>query len=168
MSKAVKIEKPESIKIPPLISGQNDISRILLELEAVQADFESQKVKQQITELITPPISRRLNEVLDLNRLKITSPGHVSYLIANLRMIKQKAPVVHVTFAKEPEAVVLAKLVEWVRDNLHPQALVNFGVQPGIIGGCVFRTPDHIYDLSFGGKLRSSKSLLVQKMGAIK
>lgn len=167
MSNVVKLDKPEQLILPPSITGRSEISRILLEIEAVDYDFEAQTIRTPDAPLVVPPTSRRLQQLAEINTVTIEDVKQRKHLIDQLRSAKDKAPTLHIAFASEPEPAILSQLVAWIRQNLHPVALVTVGIQPGLVGGCVIRTPDHIYDFSFRNHLRSAQPMLVERLRAL-
>ncbi len=59
------------------------------------------------------------------------------------------APVVTLTLAALPSTVLKEELVAWLREEVRPNVLVNFQVNPDIAGGMVIRAGSHVYDCSF-------------------
>lgn len=167
MSNVVKLDKPEQLLLPPSITGRSEISHLLLEIEAVDYDFEAQAIRNPSSTLVVPAVSRRLKEVAEVNMVTIENVKDRKMLIDRLRIAKEKAPSLHIAFSIEPEPAILSQLVAWIRENLHPIALVTVGIQPSLVGGCVIRTPDHIYDFSFRNQLRASQPILTEKLKAL-
>ena len=97
----------------------------------------------------------KLNWLLKEERLKAAN-----YLAA----IKDEAPVFHISFAADPSAAFMAKLVTWLRRNIHPQLLVRVGLQPTIAAGCVLRTQNHSYDFSLRRRLIGSRPILIESL----
>jgi F0F1-type ATP synthase delta subunit len=60
----------------------------------------------------------------------------------------------------------VAQIVAWLRQNLHPTALVTVGLQPSIVGGCIVRTPDHFYDFSLRRQFKEQLPSLVEDIRA--
>jgi hypothetical protein len=156
MSRAVKLTNETQFLLPPGIMGRSDVARLLREIEKVDYDFESQTVRNPGKPLTIPAMSRSLSELITLNQVTIESLESRQGLVANMRKVKDKAPSVHVTFAVDPSPEIIRELIGWVRQNLHPVALVSIGLQPGIIGGCVVRTPDHIYDFTLRNRFKQA------------
>lgn len=167
MSNVVKLDKPDQLVLPSSVTGRSEISRLLLEIEAVDYDFEAQAIRNPDAALIMPAISRRLQELTTVNNVSVEDTKHRKHLIELLRTAKDKAPTLHIAFASEPDPAILSQLVSWIRQNLHPVALVTVGVQPALVGGCIIRTPDHIYDFSFRNHLRSAQPMLMERLKAL-
>jgi len=166
MSKAVKLDDDTQFGLPPALIGRSDVSRLLREIEEVDYALETQAIRTPDQPLTIPAISRALKETLTLNNIEITNLNERKRLIDSLREAKETAPNVQITFAVDPEPAIASFLVKWIRENLHPRALVTIGLQPAIIGGCVVRTPDHIYDFSLRKRFKDEEANLIQAINA--
>lgn len=153
---------PQPFVLPPRLIGRPHIARILRELEAVDAYMATQAIRNSDTPPVVPGISRVLRELIEKNAIVMTEPKHRQRLISKLRRIKDTAPVIHITFAVEPDIIILTELTTWVRAEIHDSVLLSVGVQPDIIGGCVVRTPDKVYDLSFKKHFAGKQEILAQ------
>jgi F0F1-type ATP synthase delta subunit len=58
--------------------------------------------------------------------------------------------------------------VTWLRANIHPQALVQVGLQPNIAAGCVVRTANKQFDLSLRQSFAKHKDLLIEQFRGAK
>jgi F0F1-type ATP synthase delta subunit len=76
--------------------------------------------------------------------------------------LKDKAPVIHMTFAVPADTEVLQELVAWARTNAHPQSLLSIGMQPSLIGGAYIRTPNHVHDFSMRSMLESKRDIMLK------
>ena len=140
---------PTPFVLPARLIGRSHIARILREIEAVDSYMSSQAIRSPEVKPVVPGISRVLRELLDANQAALIDQKERQRLLKLLRKVKDAAPQVHMTFAIEPDVIILTDVVKWLRENTHEHALVSVGVQPNIVGGCVVRTPDKVYDLSF-------------------
>ena len=59
-----------------------------------------------------------------------------------------------------PPAFV-AKIVAWLRTEIHPLILLEIGLQPTIAAGCVIRTTNKYFDYSIGRHLKRNRGQLV-------
>lgn len=164
MSHAVKLENEHGISLPPSLISNTDVGRLIRELEAVDNEFEQQLVRSPGQPPVVPSLSRSLASLCQQNNLQLADAPTRAELRAKLVSIKDTAPVVHITFASEAEPEVLGQLVAWIRDRLHPLALITTGQQPTIVGGCIVRTPDHIYDFSLRERFNASRSSFVDAL----
>jgi len=151
-------------KLPPALVSRADLARLIREVEAVDADLESQKVKSHDHESQgkLPAISRGLQEFLELNKLDLTN-NHVRVSAKEeLVKLKDKAPAIHMTFAVPADTEVLQQLVSWTRANAHPQSLLSIGIQPSLIGGAYIRTPNHVHDFSMRSMLENKRDIMLK------
>jgi F0F1-type ATP synthase delta subunit len=153
---------PEAFVLPPRLIGRSHISRVLREVEAVDTYMASQAIRSPQISPVVPGVSRVLRELVEVNRCDLADQKQRQRLAARLRKTKDSAPVAHVTFAIEPDVLILTELTQWLRANVHEFVLVSAGVQPNIIGGCVVRTPDKVYDFSFKKHFVGKQALLSQ------
>lgn len=166
MSKAVNLSNQAQFALPPSLVGRPDVSRLLLEIEKVDNELETQAIREPNKPLAIPNMSRSLTEATTLNQLDITNRTHRQAMLKAMRVIKDKSPIVQVTFAVDPAPEIVLQLTTWIRQNLHPAALITVGMQPGIIGGCVLRTPDHIYDFSLRKQFTDNLPVLIEQIKA--
>ena len=168
MSHAVKLSTNEqTFVLPADVIGRSDVNHLMREIEKVDYELEAQAVRQPGQALILPSLTHTMAGIMAANNLAVETPDHRKDLLTNLRTIKEHAPVMQITFAADPDPAVLAQLVGWVRQNLHPAALVTVGMQPSIVGGCVVRTPDHIYDFSLKKQFKQNISDLLAAINKV-
>lgn len=137
-----------SAVLTPLIASPSDLRRARRELEALDEFLRQSSLRQGGKEVKLPTISRVIEELAadsDLNMLKKTDRDRLMKFIT---LLTQKAPVIHMTFASEPSARAMAKLMTWLRENVHPQVVVSVGIQPSIAAGCIVRTANRQFDFT--------------------
>ena len=111
--------------------------------------------------------SKQLVEFLELNNIDINDAGIRGQLLIGVRQLKNTVPVVHVTFAAAAEHEELAKFVDWVRQSVHPQAVLTVGLQPDLIGGAYVRTTNKVFDMSIRTQLASGRQIIKQDLEAL-
>jgi len=156
--------------LPPSIVTKSDVARLVSEIEQLDEGVTAAEIRQKIA-ATTPaslPISPQLNDFLSVNKLAFDTPQNRSALIAQMRLLKDQAPVIHLTFAVPADRQSLSKLVEWLRGSIHAQALIEVGLQPGLVAGVYLRTPNHIHDLSMRAALKGRHSLLVKGLETLR
>ena len=166
MSRAVDLHNELQFTLPPSLIGRMDISRLLREIEKVDYQLEAQAIQHPDQAVTIPSMSRVLAETAGVNELNVADRESRKFLISALRQIKDKAPNVHITFAVDAEPDYVSQIVGWLRQQLHPTALVTVGLQPSIVGGCIVRTPDHIYDFSLRKQFKQQLPSLVEDIRA--
>lgn len=155
--------------LPQALIGHSDLVRLLRELEQVDNNLESQKAKKTATSgnYRLPPMSQALTDFLELNKIDIKSDHVRMDLKAQLRKVKDHAPVMHMTFATEADRESIEYLTAWIRKELHPQTLISVGLQPSLIAGVYIRTPNHVHDFSVRAHMKDSRSLIVESLEAL-
>lgn len=167
MSNAVHLNDQVQFLLPPSLLGRPDVSRLLREVEALDYELETQAIRTPDKPLAIPNMTKALTETAQVNKLDVVDQGSRKQLITQLRAVKEKAPIVHMVFAVDPDPSVTVYLAAWIRQNLHPTALLTVGLQPRIVGGCVIRTPDHLYDFSLRKQFSDQTSQLVAEIKAV-
>lgn len=137
--------------LPPAIFRRVDIGRLQRELEA-----------QDAAKSTTP--SQLLAELCEINHLDSAKPTDRAKLSQALEIIYTKAPVLHISFAADPPTSMMVKIVTWVREEIHPFALMTVGLQPSLGAGCVLRTNNKYFDFSLRQHLDKQRELLISKL----
>lgn len=154
-----------SAQLTPLIATLSDLRRVRRELEELDEYLHAAALRQGGKEVKLLSTSRLLEDVAadsGLNLLKKTDRDRLKKF---LTLLIQKAPVIHMSFASEPSAKAMAKIVSWLRTNIHPQVIVSIGIQPSIAAGCIVRTPNRQYDFSFRRSLDMKTEIFAAQMG---
>jgi F0F1-type ATP synthase delta subunit len=68
------------------------------------------------------------------------------------------------SFAADPSASFSAKIVGWLRANIHPLSLLEIGLQPTIAAGCIVRTTNKVFDLSLRNRFSEHTELLLKSL----
>lgn len=149
-----------TIILPASLVGTADTARLIRELEALDATITAQEVRK--LQIDTSRVTQTMADTAAINSIDLAQRDQRTALKQQLKLLKTKAPIVHVVFAEQPDPTFMAQIVEWSRRELHPRSLLHTGLQPGIIAGCIVRTPSHIYDFSIGSVLKSKKGILTK------
>lgn len=152
--------------LPQSVATKGDVSRLANELERVDNDLTSESVRAKMGSDVhnEPILSEQLADFLKKNEFGLDNGRVRSELIEQLHLLKENIPVFHMTFAVEADQESLQKLVEWIRESVHPQAVIAVGLQPGLIAGVYLRTPNHVHDLSLRNTLETQHGLLVNEL----
>lgn len=155
--------------LPSALIGRADVARLEREVEKIDNDFSVQKVRDHAAEgsYQLGTVSRSLNDFLQLNNTDILDDQQRLKLRSQLRVIKKKAPTIHMTFAVEPDPESLQWIAAWLRKEIHPQALVTVGLQPSVIGGVYMRTPNHVHDFTVRALLATKRDVIAKEIDAI-
>jgi hypothetical protein len=156
----------ETFSLPPNVVSRVDVSRLVSEVERVDNELTAAAVRGKIgeAEQPTPVLSQQLADFLAQNQLVLTEGHERSRIVKELRTLKDKVPVIHMTFAVTADPESLAQIAAWLRQSVHPQAVISVGLQPSLVAGVYLRTPNHVHDLSLKAKLASSRGVLVKEL----
>lgn len=150
--------------LPPMIVGPVDIGRLLRELEAIDELLLQQQLQDQEAKLAKT--SKLLDELAGFNGINLLDAEDRKRLKEFLAAIKQRAPVIHMSFGADPSPAFTEKLMRWLRDNIHPLVLLTVGRQPDIGAGCWARTTNKYFDFSLSQRFTKSSELLIQQLHA--
>lgn len=152
--------------LPSSIVTKVDVSRLVAELERVDTEIAALmiRVKAGSPDRTMPVLSEQLTEFLHQNKLRLDNNQERAELIKQVRLLKDKVPVLHMTFAVPADATSLQQLAQWVRTTVHPQAVIVPGLQPGLVAGVYLRTPNHVHDFSLRGALNGQHDALVAEL----
>jgi hypothetical protein len=159
---------PTQLVLPSSVISKADVSRLAFELERVDNEMTTAVVraKEGIVAQESTVLSDRLREFVEQNNVQLEDSLGRTDLIKQLRTLKEKVPVIHMTFATVAEPESLQLLTRWLRNSIHPQAVLEVGLQPSLVAGVYLRTPNHVHDFSLRADLESQRGLLVQDLEA--
>lgn len=152
------------MQLPTLVISPTDVARLQRELESLEDFLEQAHIRDPDSPAKMPRTSSLFEEFGTINKLDWLLKQERLKAASYLATIKNKAPVFHISFAADPSAAFMAKLVTWLRHNIHPQLLVRVGLQPTIAAGCVLRTQNHSYDFSLRHHLIGSRPILIESL----
>lgn len=167
---AVTEHTTDTFVMPATVVTRVDLSRLVREAERVDNEYTAVSVREKIGAKgdVMPAMSEQLLEFLEKNKIEFGKSKERSRVVKQLRKLKDSAPTIHMTFAVEADIESLQRLATWVRESIHPQAIIDVGLQPGLIGGVYLRTENHVHDLSLRGKLQAGRSILVKELEALR
>src|SRR5690606_28953189 len=119
----------------------------------------------QMTDEIT--YTEHMKDFLAANDLDIGDTLQRAGLIRQLRQLKASAPVAHVTFASPVDTESLRQITAWLRESVHPQAIVVVGLQPSLFGGVYIRTPNRVHDCSLRAQLAGHRDIIAREVEAL-
>lgn len=150
------------LKLPIGLISRVDISRLLRELGSLEDFFIGANARAGGTPIQPPRVTRMLGTVAEENKFNLLDGPTRKILKDKLEAVHKQAPEVHISFASEPSPKALERLVAWFRSSIHPQLLLQVGLQPSIATGCVLRTPNKFFDMSLRAYLIKQEEYLVQ------
>lgn len=153
----------KTLAIPLSLAGQADINRLLREIGKLDDFFLAANARKGGEPGQAPPrVTRLLSALATDNRLNLLQEKDRGFLKEQLQKILLVAPNLHISFAAEPSPKIMERILSWLRENVHPQALIVVGLAPGIAAGMVLRTPNKVFDLSLQAHLKEQEDYLVK------
>lgn len=157
-------EQSTQIKLPERLVGSVDLSRALRELKDLDEWLNQMALRQPGQPMKLPKTSATLDELAALNEASLLDPKHREHLVMILNAFSAHAPRIHMSFAAEPSAAFIGKIVFWLRTNINPVILLEVGLQPTIAAGCTVRTSNKIFDMSLRHRFTDNRRMLVEKI----
>jgi hypothetical protein len=161
---ASKVQTAEKWQLPSLIVSPSDIMRLQHELVVLDDAIQQAKIRNPDKPPLVPRSSSLFEELGIINKLDWLQKADRERTRQFLDMMLTKAPKIHISFAADPSADFINKLVVWFRNNIHPLLLIRIGLQPTIAAGCVIRTENHVFDLSLRRHFSDQRGMLVDKL----
>ncbi|MBA2279187.1 hypothetical protein H0V99_01975 [Candidatus Saccharibacteria bacterium] len=155
----------DNLVLPLSVVSRSDIARSLREVLTID-DFFHQATIRGSKELTLPRQSQVLESLASANQLNLIHAEDRQKLEKFLTRLKTRAPVVHMSFASDPNGDFVMKLVEWFRREIHPHTVLHIGLQPALAAGCVVRTTNKVFDFSFRKRFEKSKEKLIAALEA--
>lgn len=152
--------------LPVLVFGGVEVRRLQREVEALEEFIRQSSIRKPGTQPTLPRMSRLCEGLAADNQLNLLQPDHRQAMLHFLQSVEQGAPRIHISFAADPSAAFTAKLVVWLRQNIHPFALLTVGLQPNMAAGCIVRTNNKQFDFSLRERFAHSEALLLQAFEA--
>jgi hypothetical protein len=155
------------MRLPVSVTSPADVSRLAREVEIIDDTLLQLGLKSGGgAEAKLPKTSRLMDQTVELNGLNLLLPEHRGALKSFLESIRKQAPVMHFSFSADPSQTFLEKLVVWLRREIHPQVLMNVGLQPNIGAGCIVRTTNKQFDFSLRQDFAKKRDLLLKQLSA--
>lgn len=140
-----------NLRLPVDLYSPDQLSAVILELHdyvgtlrdmAVRSKSKTAKREEE------PHVSALLLGALHGAEIKLGDAKAAEQLLGALKLVRDKAPVVHVTLAALPNRTLKRQLTVWFRTQVHQHILMTFAMRSDIGGGIVVRAGSHVYDFS--------------------
>lgn len=157
----------EQLVLPTLVFGISEVRRLTRELEALEDYMHQTSLRESGVQQRLPKVSRMLDDLSSQNHRNLLLAEDRTELHDFLQRVEHDAPVLHFSFASDPSSSFMAKLVLWLRHNIHPLALVTLGLQPSIAAGCIVRTSNKSFDFSLRHRLGEQHASLAEALRSV-
>jgi hypothetical protein len=158
-------EAPQ-LSLPDGIVTLSDLGRVGREAETVDNFMKEAAIREPGSAVQLPKTSRMFEELVSANHLNMLQAADRTKLIHFLQDVRNRAPVLHVSFNSDPSPLFAQRLVTWIRQEIHPFALLQVGLYPNIGAGCVVRTTNKFFDFSLREQFKKQRPLLISKLRA--
>lgn len=153
-----------AIVLPLQVVTRSDLGRMLREAEAIEDFLHQAAIRKAGTALQLPRTTQSLQEFLTANNLNLLQPADRQFVISELQKVYGQGPVLHMSFSVDPSTLFLQKLISWLRQQIHPQIILQIGLQPNQGAGCIVRTTNKYFDLSLRQRFTDKRDLLVSML----
>ncbi|HEY1835602.1 MAG TPA: hypothetical protein VGG13_02150 [Candidatus Saccharimonadales bacterium] len=158
--------KPQFV-LPDSVVGPVDAGRLSREAEELDEYLRASAIRKTGAAMQLPKMTMLLDALAEANHLNLLQSPDRRRLVNFLHGLREKAPVLHVSFAADPSPAFMAKIVHWLRQNIHPFVLVQVGLQPSIAAGCTVRTTNEYFDFSLRQHLLQNRQMLIDALAKI-
>ncbi len=156
--------KAQAARLPLGIMTVIDLRQIARELAALDEFSFQSSIRTAGRQPALPKTSRELDELARDNSINLLAEADRQKLVAFVQELSQTAPVIHISFASEPSRAFLSQIVSWFRQQVHPQVILQVGLQPSIAAGCTIRTTNKFFDFSLRQYFSGKHQLLIDKL----
>lgn len=157
----------QELKLPVLVFGVVEVRRLRREIEMLDEFMRQSAIREPGQQPALPRVSRLLDALATDNSRNLLLDADRQELGQFLKVIEKAAPAIHVSFASDPSSAFVAKLVTWLRGNIHPTILLQIGLQPTIAAGCIVRTENKVFDLSLRQNLTDQRAKLIEALDSM-
>lgn len=151
------------INLPNNISSLQDLKSLIMEVRGYARWYSAESIKSKVSGPAPVAGGFTVSETAaSLIKTAVSDQGlnqkALDELISSLTALENTAPKVTVTLAGVPSGSLKKSMVDWFRNNLAPEILVDFKFNATILGGMVVQYGSHIYDWSFRRSILSNRS----------
>ncbi len=158
------LAKKASFALPMQVTSRVDINRLLRELANIDETLLQLRLRKTGTEVKMPKTTKLMDQIIEINKLNLLQETDRKSLALFLTNVKEKSPIMHISFSADPSVAFMEKLIAWLRREIHPSVLITIGLQPNIGAGCVIRTTNRQFDFSLRQDFLKKRDLLKEKL----
>jgi F0F1-type ATP synthase delta subunit len=147
------------LKLPLSVVNKGDLARLMRELDSLELS------NQSVASL--PNLSLSLSKLLEINNITALDEKSIIDLVLSLDELKNRGIQVHLSFASNPSAANVEKVLGWLRSNINGLLLLQVGLRPDIAAGCVLNTGSKVYDFTISSRLDKKFDILAKSIHSI-
>lgn len=154
-----------SVTLPTDVHSPDHVGVVLWELGQLISHLENVTTRAKLAPGHVEEAkhtSALLTSVLHAARIENDDKGGLERLQAELRIVRDKAPVAHIMLSALPTRSLKRELVSWFRSQINAQCLVTFSMRSDLGGGFTLRIGSKQYDFSYRQRLLEDKHRLTE------
>ena len=159
-----QLAAPRTLRLATSITSPAEVGRLIRELELIGDTLLQLGLRKGGEAIRLPKTSYLMDQLVTLNGSNLLQMDDRLHLQQFLKLVKQRAPQLHMSFGVDPSPRFLEQLMLWLRKEIHPQILVDIGLQPTIGAGCIVRTANRQFDFSLRQDFIKPRDVLVAKL----
>jgi F0F1-type ATP synthase delta subunit len=142
-----------SLNLQNSIYSRQDLKAVILEVKRYVSWYAQTARKMQVTKDNTyqepqfDPLAT--NIINDWAKENPVSEKSLDALLDALENFAETAPIITITLAAPAPNSLKKTLIDWCRQNIAPNALIDFRFNATMLGGMVVQYGSHVYDWSF-------------------
>lgn len=160
-----KVTENVRLLLPNRLVSSVDLTRTIRELTNLDDSLHQASLRTPGKPTAIPKTTRTLEDLAEINKISLLEKRHREVLLEALKIYQKKAPVIHMSFTVEPSAVVTGEIIDWLRKNIKENVLLDVGLQPTIVVGCVVRTSNKVFDMSLRHNISKQAPVLMKYIG---
>jgi hypothetical protein len=153
-----------SFQLPVGIVSRVDVNRAIREIQILDNFLDAAAVRTGGEAVRLPKTSRLVDELIQLNKLNALVSSDRKTIVKFLESILANSPILHMSLGADPSPLFSQKMIQWLRAEIHPFVLLQFGLQPSIGAGVILRTTNKYFDFSLRERFATKKEELIQKL----
>lgn len=151
----------KKLVLPISVTGPVEVGRLLREITDIDEALHQLGLREGGNKTKMPQTSRLMDKTIEQNSLNLLHDKDRAELTEFLTAVREKSPVLHMSFSADPSVHFLEKLIAWLRQEIHPKVLLTIGLQPNIGAGCILRTTNKQFDLSLRKDFEKKRDMLM-------
>lgn len=150
------------LDLPSNVSSKEDLKSALMEIQRYAHWFGQTQIKQAVSQqayAAQPGLSAVTADLMDQWHAKqALSQRSLDELAQAIQDLITKSPSVAVTLAAPAPAPLREAIVNWFRQNVNPDMLIDFSFNATMLGGMAVRYGSHVYDWSFKRQILANRA----------
>jgi hypothetical protein len=113
-----------------------------------------------------PPLSPLAKRLFEANNVTPAATQSIRQLLTQLEETRIIAPRMRIMLPAWPDASIREALVECIREQIHPLAMLSFAVRADMGGGCILQAGSRRFDFSFHSQLLANKHKISEHLNS--